>query len=74
MTDPDFEALEHLQALCRLQRLTMTRRTRIQQAMKFAGVGSIRVGRRVFECPHPRAPLEITVLPDEPGNTPAAQL
>lgn len=73
MIDPDIKALAHLQALCRARRLTMGRRTRIQQAMKFAGVGSIRVGCRVFECPHPRAPLEITILPAEPGSVPASQ-
>lgn len=74
MIDPDVAALANLQALCSARRLTLNRRTRIKQAMQFAGVGSIRVGRRVFECPNARAPLEISVLPAEPGVLPAAQL
>lgn len=68
------QTLRNLARLCAKRDLDEHRQQRIREAMLYAGVGSIRVGRRVFECPAPSARLTVTVLPGEPGSRPAAQL
>ncbi|WP_293002049.1 hypothetical protein [Nevskia sp.] len=66
-----FEVLEEL---CSAKVIVQGRRVKIQQAMLWMGVGSIRVGRRVFECPGPSSRLTIAVLPADPATVPASTI